>query len=151
MLEKYFIDTLESLKAENTDLKMRVDVLEHQKMIFIDKNPVKFELLPIKTIVEKLNKKGITVDEVINEYGTDDLVKLIDMCDLVKEVKFNVDKGVVLYEGKYYELETYYSGYKFDDRVFMDKYEYTYNVSSDELYDSLRQYKRNLESEKKEN
>ena len=151
MVEQYVIDEIKKLKEENEKLKEELNNEKNKLIVSVECEPYYIELLDKQLIIEKLIENNIDPIKMYEECDTDYYVNTIKNLKLYKG-KFKRDKSDIIcyvrYNKKYYEMTKYYNDYKIEDEVYIDLELAIYHELVDELYDLLRDYKR--EQEKKE-
>lgn len=152
MIEQYILDELKKYKEENEILK---ETLINEKNRFIksvDTKAVEIELIPTKNCVEKLTKANVDLNNLVDEMGSKEIMKLIIELglykDKIKSKRSDDENTIVKINNKYYELTRYYNDYKLDIEVYITLEDAVYNELVDQLYDNINSY---LKFQKEEN
>lgn len=152
MIEQYVLDELKKYKEENEELKRELLIKENIRVQSVKEEPVKIELIPIDNVVSKLQEKGIDIQKVIDEMGSDAIRDLIIELGLYKNKIIKENCTIVKVDNKYFEFERYYSyGYKLEEQVYIDLKEAVYYELVDDLYDKLNYYIKNQKKEEENN
>ena len=151
MIEEYVIKELNGLKEENQRLRDEVNKLKNIKVASVEDEPVYIDLKNKDYVIKTLEEKGYNLQDVSDNYGSQELSNLIKTLELYKDYfpssKKDV-KAIVRVDKKYYELTTYYSSeYRMENQVFISIDDAVYNDLTDKLYDmindELRERKKN--------
>ena len=112
MIEEYVIKELNGLKEENQRLRDEVNKLKNIKVASVEDEPVYIDLKNKDYVIKTLEEKGYNLQDVSDNYGSQELSNLIKTLELYKDYfpssKKDV-KAIVRVDKKYYELTTYYS------------------------------------------
>ena len=150
MIEEYVIKELNGLKEENQRLRDEVNKLKNIKVASVDDEPVYIDLKNKDYVIKTLEEKGYNLQDVSDNYGSQELSNLIKTLELYKDYlpSSKKVKAIVRVDKKYYELTTYYSSeYRMENQVFISIDDAVYNDLTDKLYDmindELRERKKN--------
>lgn len=155
MIEEYVIKELNGLKEENQRLRDEVNKLKNIKVASVEDEPVYIDLKNKDYVIKTLEEKGYNLQDVSDNYGSQELSNLIKTLELYKDYlpssKKDV-KAIVRVDKKYYELTTYYSSeYRMENQVFISIDDAVYNDLTDKLYDMINDELRERKKTKDEN
>lgn len=152
MLEQYVIDEIKMYKEENERLKKELFMKDNAQIKMSVYKEVNASLIPTNTIVSKLKENGIDIQKIVNEMGNDEITNIILDYKLYRE-NTSTNNPIIKVNNEYFELERerYSNSYKLERKVYVNLRDIIYNKLSDELYDDLNSYLRNLEKENKDN
>ena len=143
MLEEYFIKGYEDLKKENEDLKNKIIELENSEVISLPDKAIKMELIPLNTILERLENEGIDYIKVVEEWNSSDIYDLIVNLKLAKRMT-DYNEPVIKFKNQLWTIKKDYSRYELDGyETFTTEKDYITCVLVDKLYDQLNQHRKN--------
>lgn len=153
MIEQYVLDELKKYKEENEILREKLINEENRFIKSVDEKAVEIELIPTKNCVEKLTKANIDLNNLVDEMGSKEIMKLIIELglykDKIKSKRSGDENTVVKVNNKYYELTRCYNNeYRLENEVYITLEDAVYNELVDQLYDNINSY---LKSQKEEN
>ena len=153
MIEEYVIKELNGLKEENQRLRDEVNRLKNIKVASVEDEPVYIDLKNKDYVIKTLEEKGYNLQDVYDNYGSQEISNLIKTLELYKDYlpssKKDV-KAIVRVDKKYYELTTYYSSeYRMETQVFINIDDAIYNDLADKLYDMINDELRERKKKKK--
>ena len=152
MIEQYVIDEIKQLKEENFKLKEEIIKNQSEPFKWVEAKIYDLELIGEETIIKTLEENNYKLEELESNYSSEEYINIIKKHNLYREKlnrKKNNYEGIVKYKNKYYGLETYYGGFKFDDIVYIDLDTAIYHELTDELYDVINQELRKRKQEEK--